>query len=355
MSLEKLLKHVPKTLEFVGEFGSELMCFLPTVYWLHRSGFLTNRKVRLYEGMESFYYFLSRGQISTKKELRVSLPADRRPLFLANRTEHVAIQSPAALFPDYRNYFSTNYSIDFDKPVCVIQNKYCVEWGTAPINYLPVEFLDSAFSRLKARFQLIYFRQGLRKPAAGFSADHNTLLPFSDREVLSRHPEVLIFEDLLDRHPEFDYNTLKNAIFSKTHFFLASQGGGTYHCALFSASLIAIHHKRGQEVRFSYAEGFYRLASNPAPVLLICGSDRQLERALDVFLASEAVDGRLLISPAVANVVAELKPPRVPDIGARLTELENFLATNPARRAPTLTGRLRRRLSNLKRAMRAPQ
>ena len=345
--MEKLLRHLPETLEYVGEFGSELMCFLPTVYWLHRSGFLVHRKVRLYEGMESFYYFLPRGQITTKRELRVSLPADQRPLFLANRTEHITIQSPAALFPDYRKYFSANYSVEFDKPICVIQNKYCVEWGIGPINYLSVEFLDSAFSRLKAKFQIIYFRQGLRKAAAGFSADHNTPLPFSDHEVLARHPEVLIFEDLLDRHPEFDYNTLKNAIFSKTHLFIASQGGGTYHSSLFSGSLLAINHKSGQEVRFSYAEGFYRLASNPAPVLLICGSDQQLERSLDVFVNSEAVDGRLLISPAVANVVAELKPPRVPDIGARLTELENFLFTHPAHRAHTLT-RLRRWLPNFK-------
>jgi hypothetical protein len=163
---------------------------------------------------------------------------------------------------------------------------------------------------------------------------------------------VLIFENLLARYPQFDYNTLKNVIFSKSHFFMASQGGGTYHCALFSGSLLAINHRCGQEERFSYAQGFYRFAWNPAPVLLICGSDAQLERSLDIFLESELVAGRLLISPAVANVVMELNPPPVPDIGTRLTELGSFF-TKQGDRSRVLTGRFERRISNLIRWIKA--
>jgi hypothetical protein len=107
------------------------------------------------------------------------------------------------------------------------------------------------------------------------------------------------------------------------------------------------------EERFSYAEGFYRLASNPAPVLLICGSDAQLESSLDVFLNSQLVAGRLLISPTVADVVMELNPPPVPDIGARLTELGNFFAAKQADRCNALTGPFERRISNLIRWIKA--
>jgi hypothetical protein len=43
--------ELPNTLEFRGEFGSELACFLPFVYWLHSIGAMSGKTVLTYAGM----------------------------------------------------------------------------------------------------------------------------------------------------------------------------------------------------------------------------------------------------------------------------------------------------------------
>ena len=58
LTISQLVEVLPDVLEYVGEFGPELICFVPTIYWLYFAGLLENRKVRLYDGMKSFYYFL---------------------------------------------------------------------------------------------------------------------------------------------------------------------------------------------------------------------------------------------------------------------------------------------------------
>lgn len=313
--------ELPDILEFVGEFGPELVCFVPTVYWLFVCGLLGDTKVKTYAGMRCFYFFLSDSQVSFKSEQRHLIPAREQPACLANRHEHCATKKPTEMFPDYRGHFS-QYKYPHEKPLLVVNNKYCDEWGVGPINFINLDLLDQIFTSLKDCFEILYFRQGIVTLDAGFSADHNAILPFNDLGVLRKHPEVKIFEEVISSYPSFDYNTLKNIIYSKCYHYITSQGGGSHHCAYYSGSLLAILHKRGEETGFAYAQGFYRYLSNPTPLCVICKTDEQLRQSLPIFRNAPVVGDRVVIPPELAATISPLLPAKIPDAAARLGELE---------------------------------
>ena len=51
---------LPEELEFIGEFNTELVCFLPTIYWLSQAGLLHGRRVVLYRRYAAILLFPER-------------------------------------------------------------------------------------------------------------------------------------------------------------------------------------------------------------------------------------------------------------------------------------------------------
>lgn len=294
---------LPPVLHYAGEFGTELICFIPSVYWLHQVGLLHNRKVRTYAGMRAYYPFLDDAQFLEKHAVRSYIHHSLRPPYLRNRNEHRTVRSAFEAWPDYRAAYRDRL-LDFGKPVLVVNNKYCREWNLGPVNYLSCDTLDRIFGTYADRFQIIYFRDGLIPREDSFSADRNAPLEFGDAEVLDRHPKVIVFDELLsEQRPATSYNELKLRLFASTHFFITSQGGGAHLCSLFSGALILVMHRVGREIRHSYAQGFYRYAANPAPTLLIARNTRQFEDALAVFAHAQVHDGRAHVGPAAAGLL----------------------------------------------------
>ena len=273
------IKALPQELEYTGEFGSELGCFLPTIFWLHRAGHLLGRTVKSYVGMQPFYFFLGPGQFIEKEGPRVYVRADRRPDYLANRDEHKAQKSPFECWPDYRRQFG-DAGPRFAKPLLIVNNKYCDEWKMGPINFLPCELLDRIFQAFGRRYQIVYFREGIVRSPTTFSADQNKSLPFGDADVLAAHPDVILFDDLLRQCQGTTYNELKLQLFAKAHFFMTSQGGGCFFCALFSNSLIVVMHRAGRELRKAYRTGIFRRAAAPPAEILVARSTAQFEQAI---------------------------------------------------------------------------
>lgn len=297
------LEELPEELEYTGEFGPELIIFLPLVYWLHRAGLMRRRRVRTYAGMRPFYEFLQPDQFVGKPGSRRFLRQAERPWYLPNRSEHRTQRSPFELWPDYRQIHAQS-SFPTDRPLLVVNNKYCVEWSLGPLNYIPCETLDRLFTRFERSHQIIYFRDGIAPREDSFARDNNRPLEFADRAVLDRHPEVILFDDLLRDWPEpLSYNQLKLRLFAQTQLFITSQGGGAHYCSLFGGSLILVLHRVGRELQHSYAQGFYRYVSNPAPLLAIARNTAQFEEALALFEHASLVEGRIQIEPAAHDLL----------------------------------------------------
>ena len=214
-------------------------------------------------------------------------------MWLANRNCHSALPKWRASHPDFRRHFG-RHPFHSDKPLLVVHNKYVDEWGEEPINHIPLDVLDRLLGRLTPTFSIVYFRHGIMETPREFSADHNVPLPYDDLEVLRAHPDVTIFDELLLRHDDFDYNTLKNIVYSHCFHFISSQGGGAAHCAMFSGSLVAILHRRGEEIKFAYSAGAYTYLANPRSTVLVCGRPQGLLDLIPVFEQAFAFNGPCL-------------------------------------------------------------
>jgi hypothetical protein len=316
MTPDELVSQLPDTLEYTGEFGPELVCFVPFIHWLHVQGRLKHRRVISYAGMRPFYYFLDEANYVEKAEKRKYVPSERRPTYWPNRDEISAQPNPFAQFPDYRRVYEGRFGRDFDKPILVIHNKYCDEWDIGPTNFMPIDTLDRMFTLLKQKFQIVYFREGFGSSdlgELGYSGDHNIPHPFDDEALLRRHPDVIVFERFAAAgRSRTNYNELKLTVFADCKNFISSQGGGAHMIAMFSDIVLVILHRAGFELRGAYASGFYRFAANPPPVLLVTWSSLELEEATGIFQYShDAKDGVIL--PEAARLIEKFRPERSVD------------------------------------------
>jgi len=292
---------LPEKLVWQGEFGAELVLFLPFVTWLSAAGLLRGRRISTYRGMRCFYEHLDCAGIETRAEQR--RPAQRlMPGWLPARDEHALTRNPFMLYPDLRTRFRSlplDPALEEGAPLLVLHNKYNEEWGRGPVNFIDTDTLDALFGMLKRDFRLVYVRHGLHPLPPGFSQDRNRLLDFADAEVLRDHPEVLAFDDLFAAHRASgqtnSVNAFKNALYARCHRFITVQGGGAHHIAMFRGSLMVVLHRQGMETRLAYGdEGYYSFMANPAPIRAICRRTEDLPRAAGAFSGSRVVEDRLL-------------------------------------------------------------
>ncbi len=260
-------RDLPNTVRFEGEFGEEVNNFIPFVHWLHRTGELAGRKIETYAGMEPFYFFLEPGQLVLRNQARQFQWPGATPSYYLHPNGVEADQVGMEWVPDYRSQYATNFG--YKKPLLVIHNKYSVEWGKSPVNYLELGTLDQLFNALKERYQIIFFEAARNADSErGYSVDHQTLISYSDVEVARKHPEVIIFGDMLRRSSD-SYNLLKLKIFSSCYHFITVQGGNAHMCAWFPGSLVAIQHVVGPEEWHAYPRGTFQFFANPRPTYLI--------------------------------------------------------------------------------------
>jgi hypothetical protein len=313
------LAKLPPVLEYTGEFGPELVLFLPFCTWLSNAGLLKNRRVLTYRGMRGFYDDLDCLEILEKDQPRTWIRPDRRAAWLpvANEHDFDGVGKPDRhTYPDLRAKFSRFPLIpDLDvreKPLLIVHNKHNDEWNSGPVNHLPLQTLEAIFSTLESSYTIVYIRHGMGRRYADFSDDHNTTQPFDESGVLAAHPDVLTFDNLYHRHGELggvqDMNTFKNVLYSRCFRFITSQGGGAHHIAMFAGSLLVVLHRRGFEERWAYGDGYYGFMADAPPTRVICRTDADLVSALPIFAGTTMAEGRVVVDLASADILARFSP-----------------------------------------------
>lgn len=320
------IPNLPSTLEFVGEFGSELVLFLPFLTWLSREGLLRNRRIVTYRGMRCFYEDLDCAELIEKRGRRRYVPPQDRPYWLPVKNEHdfdTCQPSPRHLCPDLRARFrAMKLGVEIGsptRPLLIIHNKYTNEWGERPINHIPITTLDMIFSVLKHEFTIVYIRHGMTPLDADFNQDHNEALPgFDDLGLLRRHPDVLGFDELFAEHRALtgdnDLNRFKMMLLARCHRFISCQGGGAHQIALLNGSLFVVLHRRGREEHWAYFPGYYSFLAPVPPLLSVCRNDDELTGALPLFTGSFIANDRCLPAAGAAPILAASSPAT---IGAR--------------------------------------
>lgn len=308
------MNHLPDNLEYTGEFGAELVLFVPLMNYLSEIGELKHRNITTYKGMKCFYDHMKCQKIIEKSCDRIYLSPQDRPSWLPIKNEHTfdgKNGSPKLYYPDYRKKFKNKtIKINTEKQILIVHNKFCNEWNSGPINYYSPSDLDIIFSILKHHYTIIYIRHGIEDLNDGFSKDHNEIFEMDDLAVLEKHKEVILFDDIVRNNKEYDLNTVKNIIYSRCYRFLSVQGGGCHQIAMFSGSLISILHRRGQETNLAYKNGYYNILCNPSSIRTISTNMNEVKLSFNLFIRTSVFEDRILINPEHKNILDLLSPKR---------------------------------------------
>jgi hypothetical protein len=265
--VEILNKQLPNVITYEGEFGTEIVSFIPFIYNLHLKGLIGDRKVSTYSGMKPYYYFLTHRNFIERKEKRFWVPSEERWWPGSNEHQRIPI-----LGEEYPNFEQSRTK----KDVLFIQNKYCVEWDEGPINYLSLDVLHKIFEKTKGKCKVVYSRQGILSTDTqlGISVDHNTELSFEDLALCEKFSHVKV----LEKSSAFDfrsYNSKKLFWINRAFLLAGVQGGSNYPWTFFNKAALILH-KRGRETEFSYNQGFYTYLTKPPLQLKVVDNDELL-------------------------------------------------------------------------------
>lgn len=138
--------------------------------------------------------------------------------------------SPPKIKNKWKNY------LKYDKPTIVVQNKYTLEWMKAPFNYFSVEFLNEFFEIFKVKYQILYIRPDSNRK--DYYTDENKILKFGDYDLIKdKHPEIITIKDVMDKHPELNFNTAQFAIHATSDKHISPSGGNACLSAYFGGDL----------------------------------------------------------------------------------------------------------------------
>jgi len=287
-------------LEYTGEFGPEITTFIPFVAWLKQEGHLSGCRIVTYAGMRPYYFFLQDSEFTGKIEPRRWVPDAQR--FWPSNSTYTATASPWHVYPDYRQHFR-QAGRQFQRPVLFIQNKFTVEWGEGPVNYIPLKSLHRLLHLTADKFDVVYSRP--RERAAGYSADDNPPCDYPDHAITRQFTHVIDFEEDCRANAR-NYNQAKLEVLAKSHLFVAAQGGGAHLLACFGDSLLLLLHNAGEEYPHAYQHGPYKYLSAPPPRLLVAQDTDEFQSGVEVIGHAQIQDSKLLLPASAMDVVKKL-------------------------------------------------
>lgn len=248
------------------EFGYELLSSVPYAYELFLSGELEGTVSGL--GSSPLYYF-------SPSHTEVSTPRGFQNTFLARRngipyTRIHTFERPPLTFPPYREVFA-NTEYAWKKPTLCICNRYNREWGYDPINYFDLEMLDWLFSRLKSRFEIVYFAVVLPNEIQ----DDNPSIHLDDVAVCKKHG-IRVFQQIRK-----GWNESLLRVFANCNHFITMNGGYSILASLFGGTNIIYTNRQGakrtNELLFNSFNRWYPNHSNQH-VILATSYDQLKER-----------------------------------------------------------------------------
>lgn len=232
--------------KYNGEFGYELIGVIPYAYYLYINDKLG--KTTSCKNTKCLYYFSNNHEEKDTK--RVSGSLCNFPLKELHRVE---LDKSLWIPPPYKYIYKNNKFI-YDKPICVISNKYNNEWGQKPINYLDIPTIVSIIYKLKDKYQIIYNRP------ENIILDESGILQFNDKQIIKAIGGVILIEDLLVNNP-FNINELQMMVFANATKFISVQGGNSVLSSYFGGENY-IFAKRGGELQCNSYKNWYNEFSN---------------------------------------------------------------------------------------------
>jgi hypothetical protein len=218
------------------EFGYELLSSIPHSYNL----FLKGELGETISGFDTscLYFFSPKHSESDCKR-----SWDNMKKLWDTKFPNIRIHRPQLdwdLFspPPFKDHYRDKM-IKFEKETIVVFNRYNIEWGETPINYLDLNTLDRLFEMLSGEYQIVYIN--LNKGDKYFDG----VLPMSlnDDEILKKYPLVYSLYDVMDMYPDLSINEIQLRVFANCSKYISSNGGQLILSAYFGGENIIFSKK----------------------------------------------------------------------------------------------------------------
>ena len=218
------------------EFGSELTAVVPYAYWHYKNGLLD--MTRSARGSDPFYYF---------SPLHVINPLPRHagniwPTKIPNKEVREFTGEGKWMAPPYRSKYMNKEHV-YDKPILVIANKYNMEWGRDPVNYLDLKKITFILNKLGDKYTVFYNR---RMP--DYLKDDQLHKDLGEHNFIRQvYPDVRFIDEM-----EGDYNINQLRVYANCDHFISVQGGNSILASYFGGTNI-VYAVKGNEL----SGGFY--------------------------------------------------------------------------------------------------
>jgi hypothetical protein len=240
-----------------GEFGAELLVVLPFAYAAWQNNMLV--ETRGCSDMKAFYFF-SPNHVDDDHCTRSWIPhtfkefgwSDGPHSVLKPHDFHSSWIPPPLRAHFHKAPVSVPPGWNATRPTVVIQNKFNMEWDSAPVNFLSLAVLQQLIEVLRVYNVQVVYNRPLQY------ADNSDVLQLGDHDWLERHaPEVMTMQTLAaaNRVSHLSYNDIQLRIMARADHFISVQGG----CAIFAGYFaqggdVVVLHRRGGEVSPSHNE-----------------------------------------------------------------------------------------------------
>lgn len=263
---DRFMRFPYKVTRCTSEFGSELKWYVPFAYWHHLNGTLL--RTESCKDTKELYFFNS-----NHVELDVNRDGDDMfQLGIPNSEDHNFRYdlSKWAQVP-YKKVFGGQFESPFLLPLLIISNKYNIEWGHDPVNYMSIKLLETLCAELTCSYQIVYNRPGPNL----ITNDNSDILNLDDKKFLrENYPQVKMAEDLYSEHKSSfrNFNHFQLALYASCDRFLSVQGGNSVLASYFGGTNIVLF-KKGFELLFEEYTNFYPKLSGTK--ILLCTDDHQ--------------------------------------------------------------------------------
>jgi len=245
------------------EFGYELIKIAPWAYYLYTQNKL--EKVITCKDMKWFYYFTKCEEIYDKR-IDGSALKHVGKIYEIHTKE---LDTSEWLPPPYYKFYQNNI-FNFEKPLCIISNKYTTEWLLPPINFFNLEVLREMIEYLENKYTIIYNRQTFDIG----TWDREEYLELNDFDLLQNYDDVILIQDLMKKY-NMSYNELQIKLYPHCKKFISAQGGISIFNSYFSGINI-IFAKKCSELRVGSYNNWYNKFSG-AKIIVIGNEDKLIK------------------------------------------------------------------------------
>lgn len=235
------------------EFGYELLSVIPYAYYHYTMGSLS--KTISGKDTKDWYYFSS-----NHEEIDLNRGwGNMDKLSIPNKNVHSKFNFSQWRFPDYKNQYQNEGNNIFNfKNLIIISNKYNLEWGRNPINYIHPQTLNLIFEYLTNKgYTIVYNRL---TPFMKYD-DGVECLDLTDFDLINTiYPNVITIQSLI-QNTKLKFNEIQLRLYSTCNKFISVQGGTSIISSMFGGENVVLNNMGWENTSGIYKKVFSKLSN----------------------------------------------------------------------------------------------